>query len=182
MFLQASLKIKLLGDGLLHLLINLLVRLIKFIMKERILFFVLSFFIVLTDDAAKQSRMAKTNPTLESRFEDPPVIAPPKALWPWVNDNFSLSQITNEMEQARQKGMGAFDIWHVGTTITVDKLVPDGPVTKCLDNPVCPGAFAGGRVGGSGHPQMGNARAFFPDTLFHQENITSFHTVNTNLN
>jgi hypothetical protein len=40
-----------------------------------------------------------------------------------VNGNFSLSQITYEMEQAMQKGMGGFDIWDVGTTIDVNKLV-----------------------------------------------------------
>ncbi|HZH36403.1 MAG TPA: glycosyl hydrolase, partial [Flavisolibacter sp.] len=58
---------------------------------------------------------------------NPPLIARPKALWPWVNGNFSLSQITFEMEQAKAKGMGGFDIWDVGTTIDPDNLVPDGP-------------------------------------------------------
>ena len=64
---------------------------------------------------------------LAEGFLNPPVIARPKALWPWVNGNFSLSQITFELEQAKQKGMGGFDIWDVGTNMNPDQLVPDGP-------------------------------------------------------
>jgi hypothetical protein len=64
---------------------------------------------------------------LAEGFLNPPVIARPKALWPWVNGNFSLSQITYELEQAKHKGMGGFDIWDVGTDMNPDQIVPVGP-------------------------------------------------------
>ena len=69
----------------------------------------------------------KTYDPLADGFLNPPVIARPKALWPWVNGNFNLSQITYELEQAKQKGMGGFDIWDVGTDMNPDQIVPDGP-------------------------------------------------------
>jgi hypothetical protein len=64
---------------------------------------------------------------LEQGFKNPPVSARPKALWPWVNGNFSLSQITHELEEAAQKGMGGFDIWDVGSNMNPDGIMPDGP-------------------------------------------------------
>lgn len=65
--------------------------------------------------------------SLDSLFKVPPVSARPKALWPWVNGNFSYSAITFEMEEAKEKGMGGFDIWDVGTTMNPGNMVPDGP-------------------------------------------------------
>jgi hypothetical protein len=65
--------------------------------------------------------------SLESQFKDPPLSARPKALWPWVNGNFSFAAITDEMEEAKAKGMGGFDIWDVGTMINPGNMVPDGP-------------------------------------------------------
>lgn len=69
----------------------------------------------------------ETGSGLYQGFLNPPVSARPKALWPWVNGNFSLSQITHELEQAQQKGMGGFDIWDVGTNMNPDSIVPFGP-------------------------------------------------------
>ncbi|MEO5980521.1 MAG: glycosyl hydrolase [Chryseolinea sp.] len=76
---------------------------------------------------AQQRPVTEMNQTLEAGFMNPPIASRPKAIWPWVNGNFSLSQITFEMEQAKLKGMGGFDIWDVGTMIDPDKIVPDGP-------------------------------------------------------
>ncbi|HTE25891.1 glycosyl hydrolase [Flavitalea sp.] len=64
---------------------------------------------------------------LQQGFKDPPINARPKALWPWVNGNVSLSQITYEMEEAKRKGMGGFDIWDIGTNIDPNNVVPAGP-------------------------------------------------------
>jgi hypothetical protein len=94
-------------------------------MKERNILLLLAFFIVTAGALAQKVPLEKKS--LEGGFRVPPVIARPKALWPWVNGNFSLSQITYEMEQAKLKGMGGFDIWDVGTTIDENKLVPEGP-------------------------------------------------------
>jgi hypothetical protein len=96
-------------------------------MKNNIILITLSLSIVVANASAQQKPITQTKSKLETEFKNPPVIARPKALWPWVNGNFSLSQITYEMEQAKQKGMGGFDIWDVGTTIDEDKIVPDGP-------------------------------------------------------
>ena len=64
---------------------------------------------------------------LRADFQDPPISARPKALWDWTNGNVSLSQITREMEEAWQMGMGGFDIWDVGVLVDPDSLVPAGP-------------------------------------------------------
>jgi hypothetical protein len=63
----------------------------------------------------------------EAAFRNPPLAARPRALWPWVNGNFSLSRITAELEEAKAKGMGGFDIWDVGTNMNPDGIVPDAP-------------------------------------------------------
>lgn len=65
--------------------------------------------------------------SLEQNFRNPPVSARPKALWPWVNGNTNLSQITYELEEAKRKGMGGFDIWDIGASVDPNKLIPAGP-------------------------------------------------------
>lgn len=65
--------------------------------------------------------------SLEQNFRHPPVSARPKALWPWVNGNTNLSQITYELEEAKRKGMGGFDIWDIGASVDPNKLIPAGP-------------------------------------------------------
>jgi hypothetical protein len=98
----------------------------RFAINRRIILIFL-FLSAVGTPAFAQQQVAGPKKTLEAGFINPPLIARPKALWPWVNGNFSLSQITFEMEQAKAKGMGGFDIWDVGTTIDPDNLVPDGP-------------------------------------------------------
>ena len=60
-------------------------------------------------------------------FRNPPVDARPKALWPWINGNVSLSQITYELEEAKRKAMGGFDIWDIGVSVDLNKVIPPGP-------------------------------------------------------
>jgi hypothetical protein len=64
---------------------------------------------------------------LESGFIDPPIEARPRALWCWVNGNVNLSSITHELEEAKAKGMGGFDIWDVGIRVDPNNIVPAGP-------------------------------------------------------
>jgi hypothetical protein len=64
---------------------------------------------------------------MEREFFDPPVSARPKALWPWLNGNVSLTQITFELEEAVRKGMGGFDIWDIGVLVDPEKTIPAGP-------------------------------------------------------
>ncbi len=65
--------------------------------------------------------------TLRKEFKNPPMNARPKALWDWVKGNYSLSQITKEMEDAKAKGMGGFDIWDVGVIVDPPNVIPAGP-------------------------------------------------------
>ena len=64
---------------------------------------------------------------LRKGFKEPPLEARPRALWDWVDGNFSLEEITHEMEEARKKGMGGFDIWDVRKVVDEDNIVPAGP-------------------------------------------------------
>ena len=64
---------------------------------------------------------------LVANFKNPPLEARPIGLWDWTNGNVSLPQITLEMEEAKAKGMGGFDIWDVGTFVDQKNIVPAGP-------------------------------------------------------
>jgi hypothetical protein len=64
--------------------------------------------------------------TLAKGFDDPPLEARPRGLWDWLNGNVNLSQITLELEEAKKKGMGGFDIWDVGMLVDPDGVVPAG--------------------------------------------------------
>lgn len=74
-------------------------------------------------NSSAQIRISAT----DSAFINPPLIARPKALWPWVNGNFSLAQISYELREAKAKGMAGFDIWDCGILVDPDKIVPAGP-------------------------------------------------------
>ncbi|MEM8525111.1 MAG: glycosyl hydrolase [Bacteroidota bacterium] len=64
---------------------------------------------------------------LEQGFDHPPISARPKALWTWLNGNINLSQVTLELEEAKEKGMGGFDIWDVGMLVDPNNVVIDAP-------------------------------------------------------
>lgn len=64
---------------------------------------------------------------LKINFRNPPNMARPRAYWCWVNGNFSLSQLTEELKDARDKGMGGLDIWDVAGWVDPNKVVPAGP-------------------------------------------------------
>jgi hypothetical protein len=66
------------------------------------------------------------SPTLEEGFRHPPLAARPRALWPWINGNTDLAEITHELEEAKAKGMGGFDIWDIRPVVDEDKVVPTG--------------------------------------------------------
>jgi hypothetical protein len=63
---------------------------------------------------------------LEEGFLHPPLAARPRALWPWINGNTDAAEITHELEEAKAKGMGGFDIWDVRPVVDEDKVVPPG--------------------------------------------------------
>lgn len=75
---------------------------------------------------AVSSGLAEPRRTLESDFRTPPVTARPRGLWAWVNGNFDHAEITREMEEAKAKGMGGFDIWDISPVVDDEKVVPPG--------------------------------------------------------
>ncbi len=74
-----------------------------------------------------QKSFVESTDSLKSNFKNPPVVARPKALWDWVKGNYSLAKITQEMEDAKAKGIGGFDIWDVGVIVDSAKVIPNGP-------------------------------------------------------
>lgn len=93
--------------------------------------FILTFFAcVLTITCNKTPQKNKSNlfiNKLRDGFLNPPLEARPRALWAWVDGNFSLDEITNEMEEAVAKGVGGFDIWDVQKVVDENNVVPAGP-------------------------------------------------------
>ncbi|MDX2191430.1 MAG: glycosyl hydrolase [Bacteroidota bacterium] len=72
------------------------------------------------------SNISAQDNTLYSGFVNPPISAKPRALWTWVDGNFDKESITYELEEAKAKGMGGFDIWDVHHVQDERKIVPQG--------------------------------------------------------
>ena len=64
--------------------------------------------------------------TLEQGFDSIPMEARPRALWTWVDGNFDKESISEELKEAKEKGMGGFDIWDVNHVQDENKVVPKG--------------------------------------------------------
>ncbi len=98
-------------------------------MKRFIILILLSGFFLTTCIKEKQKEIInKSGITfLREGFKNPPIEARPRALWDWVDGNFSLDEITHEMEEAKEKGMGGFDIWDVSKVMDENNIVPAGP-------------------------------------------------------
>jgi len=64
---------------------------------------------------------------LESGFINPPDDSRPRGYWCWVNGNVDTNRLTVELKEARDKGMGGYDIWDVSPVVDEKKIVPAGP-------------------------------------------------------
>lgn len=73
-----------------------------------------------------QEGQKQTTSVNAADFMNPPIEAKPRALWAWVNGNFDKETITYELEEAKAKGMGGFDIWDVSCMQDEDSVVPAG--------------------------------------------------------
>ncbi|MCK4852852.1 MAG: hypothetical protein KAT31_01290, partial [Bacteroidales bacterium] len=74
--------------------------------------------------------------SLEEGFKDPPVSVRPKGYWDWMNGNFNLSRLSDELEEAKTMGMAGYDIFDIGAVSNPDGIVPDGPEfmgEECLE-------------------------------------------------
>lgn len=91
-----------------------------------ILLLVISILLISCDTKDQNTTKNSIN-YLKEGFQTPPLEARPRALWDWVDGNFSLDEITNEMEEAVAKGMGGFDIWDVRNVRDEHNIVPAGP-------------------------------------------------------
>ncbi len=63
---------------------------------------------------------------LYEEFKNPPLTAKPRALWAWVDGNFDKESISYELKEAKEKGMGGFDIWDVHHVQDEENVVPKG--------------------------------------------------------
>ncbi len=73
------------------------------------------------------SAVIREGPSLADGFLNPPLSARPRAYWVWINGNISLSQIRRDLEEAKDKGMGGFDIFDVRAINDPEGIVPAGP-------------------------------------------------------
>ncbi|MBI9070232.1 MAG: hypothetical protein JEY94_01455 [Melioribacteraceae bacterium] len=63
---------------------------------------------------------------LSEGFKNPPTSAKPKGYWCLVNGNFDLTQMTKELREYKEKGVGTLDIWDVAGWVDENKVVPAG--------------------------------------------------------
>lgn len=64
--------------------------------------------------------------SLRDGFENPSLSAKPRAYWVWPKGNFNMKTLTAELEEARAKGMGGFDIFDVNA-VDNRNIIPPGP-------------------------------------------------------
>jgi hypothetical protein len=62
---------------------------------------------------------------LVNGFLSPPMSAKPRAYWAWMNGNVSLSQLTRDLEEMKDKGLSGLDIFDIGA-MDPDSVVPKG--------------------------------------------------------
>ena len=97
----------------------------KYAIYNLTIFFTLIFLLACESDKPEtESGMAEQ---LAENFQNPPVDARPRGLWTWVNGNYDSLEIWREIEAAKAKGMGGFDIWDAPTVQDPKGVVPIGP-------------------------------------------------------
>ncbi len=60
-------------------------------------------------------------------FQDPPLRARPRAYWDWINGAVTLDQLTRDLEEMKDKGMGGGQMWDTGAHRNPNGFVPPGP-------------------------------------------------------
>ena len=86
-----------------------------------------SLLILSCTSAIENNKVSKNSKSLENGFFNPPITAKSKGYWCFVNGNFDLSQMTVELKEFKDKGMGTLDIWDVAGWVDPNKVEPAGP-------------------------------------------------------
>ncbi|HBB92774.1 MAG TPA: hypothetical protein DC042_13940 [Bacteroidales bacterium] len=64
---------------------------------------------------------------LSREFADPGKDARPKAYWNWLNGDVQLNSLTNDLEEAKAKGLGGLLMWDTEAMRNPGGMVPAGP-------------------------------------------------------
>lgn len=64
---------------------------------------------------------------LEAGFVNPPIDARPRGYWCWIDGNVDTNRLLVELIEAKEKGMGGYDIWDIRPVVDERNVVPDGP-------------------------------------------------------
>lgn len=64
---------------------------------------------------------------LRQGFAEPPMDARPRGYWCLVSGAFSLSEMTNELKEYKDKGVGGLDLWDVAGWVDPDSAIIPGP-------------------------------------------------------
>jgi hypothetical protein len=60
-------------------------------------------------------------------FRNPPLSARPRAYWDWMNGALDLDQLTRDLEEMKDKGMGGAEMWDTAALRNPEGSIPDGP-------------------------------------------------------
>jgi len=64
---------------------------------------------------------------LASGFKDPGKHARPRAYWNWLNGDVSLTGLTRDLKEAKDKGLGGLEMWDTEAMRNPEGFVPAGP-------------------------------------------------------
>ena len=73
------------------------------------------------------SKTGAQDSSLVKGFMNPGNEARPRAYWNWLNGDITLSSITRDLEEAKDKGLGGLQIWDTEAMRNPDGFVPAGP-------------------------------------------------------
>jgi hypothetical protein len=82
---------------------------------------------VLANSIQAQSTNQYALEAMVNGFKHPTVESRPRAYWNWLNGDVTLSGITRDLEEAKNKGLGGLQIWDTEAMRNPDGFVPAGP-------------------------------------------------------
>jgi hypothetical protein len=99
-------------------------------MKSRYVYFVMAgmclTMLSLTGCHQAESPVPFPDPTLAD-FHNPPLVARPGVLWPWLNGYVDRKELVRELQELKAKGLRGAILWDIGTLADPEKMIPVGP-------------------------------------------------------